>query len=127
MQSRKELQNRRNGGWPENVEHLPTVQWRETKLPEWATSADRFAVSEVCGDSLAEVGINDGDYVLIHLTPKVREGDLIAVNTPQGFLIKFLAQITTDYVYLYSSRLSASVAFPIKSTRIEGRVIRKTA
>jgi repressor LexA len=73
-----------------SVEFLPVVKTREVRLPSWASETDRFVLSQICGESLSEAGIYDGDYALIHLNYKgIANGDLIAALTPDGLLIKF--------------------------------------
>ena len=113
------------GRQAENVEYLPTVQWKDAILPSWATASDRFMVSQVCGDSLAGVGIKDGDYVLIHLTQQVLEGDLVGVTTPAGFLVKFLSYTPEGDLCLRGANADAPQTFPARSARIEGRIISK--
>lgn len=108
-----------------NVEYLPTVQWRDTILPDWATASDRFILSQVCGDSLTGIGINDGDFVLVYLTQQVYEGDLVGVTTPAGFLVKFLSYTPDGSLSLRGTGIDCPQIFPAKSSRIEGRVIRK--
>lgn len=73
-----------------SVEFLPTVKWRQVRLPRWARNSDRFIVSEICGDSLIGAGIFDGDLALVYLTQDIRQGDLVAALTPEGMLVKFL-------------------------------------
>lgn len=76
-----------------SVEYLPHIEWRLVRLPSWAGAGDRFVLSEVCGDSLTEAGIYDGDMALIHLNPDaIVDGDLVYAHTPEGTLIKFLSQ-----------------------------------
>jgi SOS-response transcriptional repressor LexA len=107
-----------------NVEYLPTVQWKETILPNWATAEDRFSLSQVFGDSLAAAGINDGDFVLIHLTQQVSEGDLVGVSTPAGFLVKFLSYTPDGSICLRGANGDLPQIFPANQAHIQGRIIR---
>lgn len=109
-----------------NVEYIPTVEWREVSIPHWATESDQFVLSEIYGDSLSGIGICDGDFVLIYLTNSVSEGDLIAATTPDGFLVKFLSYTPDGNVRLSGTDHVPRV-FPVKSVKIEGRVVRKEA
>lgn len=108
-----------------NVEYLPSVQWREITLPVWATASDRFTISQVFGDSLAGVGIKDGDFVLIHLTQQVIEGDLVGVTTPAGFLVKFLSYTPDGNLCLRGANGEHPQSFLPQYSRIVGRIIRK--
>lgn len=81
-------------------------------------------MSEIYGDSLADVGIKDGDYVLIHLTKNVSEGDLVAATTPAGFLVKFLSYAPNGNICLTDSDYIPR-CFPSESVYIEGRIVRK--
>src|SRR5688500_15620038 len=96
----KRAQKRLPGRKAGNVEYLPTVQCKDAILPSWPTASDRFMVSQICCESLTGVGINDGDYVLIHLTHQVLEGDLVGVTTPAGFLVKFLSYTSDGNICL---------------------------
>ena len=86
-----QIQVRGQLGAGAGVEFLPTVRFREARLPRWARSSDRFVLSEICGDSLTGVDIRDGDLALIYLTADIKPGDLVAVLTPEGLLVKFLS------------------------------------
>ena|SRR5687767_10592755 len=106
------------------VEFLPTVKFREVKIPRWARSSDRFVLSEICGDSLTGVDIRNGDLALIYLTTNVKVGDLVAVLTPAGLLVKFLS-FHGDQVRLQS----ANPRYPPhdydpQDVTIQGKVIR---
>lgn len=110
------------------VEYLPFVEWRDVRLPSWATDYDRFVVVRVCGDSLkTNVGfsVQNGDYALVHLTGDVREGDLAAVLTPRGMMLKFIHNEPGGMVRLES----ANPDFPphqyeASEITIQGRVVR---
>lgn len=121
LKNKKRLPRRGIG----NVEYLPTVQWKDITLPDWATASDRFMLSQVCGDSLTGAGINDGDFVLIHLTQDVSQGDLVGVTTPAGFLVKFLSFTSDGHLCLRGVNGERPQIFPSHNSRIEGRVIRK--
>jgi repressor LexA len=106
------------------VEFLPTVKFRKTKIPRWARSSDRFVLSEICGDSLIGADIRDGDLALIYLTTDIKPGDLVAVLTPTGLLVKFLS-FHGEQVRLQS----ANPEYPPhdydpEDVQIQGKVIR---
>lgn len=95
-------------------------------MPAWADDSDRFVLSEVCGDSLRNAGIYDGDYALIHLNcEEVRDGDLVAAFTPDGMLIKFFYHNHDGHIRFES----ANPAWPARyydpeDVTIQGKVIR---
>jgi len=110
-----------------SVEFLPVVKTREVRLPGWANETDRFVLSQVCGESLSEAGIYDGDYALIHLNCKgISNGDLIAALTPDGLLIKFFfRERKANRIRLESANQKFQPRYydPVDIT-IQGRVIR---
>ena len=110
------------------VEYLPFVEWRDVRLPSWANEHDRFVVVRVCGDSLLNAErapVRNGDYALVHLTGDVRDGDLAAVLTPEGMMLKFIHNEPGGRIRLdpanpdYDSR-----CFEASEVTIQGRVIR---
>lgn len=108
----------------ENVEYLPSIEWREVALPDWARKTDNFVICEIYGESLSAIGILDGDFVLIYLTNSVSPGDLIAATTPAGFLVKFLSYTLDGKVRLAGADHIPRI-FPASSVHIEGRVVGK--
>jgi SOS-response transcriptional repressor LexA len=107
-----------------SVEFLPTVRFKETRLPRWARNSDRFVLSEICGDSLTGVDIRDGDLALIYLTIDVKPGDLVAVLTPAGLLVKFLS-FHGDQVRLQSANPNyPPLDYNPEDVQIQGKVIR---
>jgi phage repressor protein C with HTH and peptisase S24 domain len=110
------------------VEYLPFVKWREVRTPSWAKEHDRFVLAQICGDSLLgypNFPVKHGDYALIHLTGDVREGDLAAVLTPQGMMIKFLHNQTGGMLRLESANPDyAAVYYDASEVQIQGRVVR---
>jgi SOS-response transcriptional repressor LexA len=109
-----------------SIEYLPTVEWREVRLPDWARDGDRFVLSEVCGDSLSGAGIYDGDFALIHINAEdIRDGDLIAALTPDGMLIKFFWHNYDNRVRLEGANPSWPVRYyEPEDITIQGKVIR---
>lgn len=110
------------------VEYLPFVEWRDVRLPSWANERDRFVVVRVCGDSLLHnpsVSVRNGDYALVHITGDVREGDLAAVLTPQGMMLKFVYHGEGDTVRLDSANPAfPSLYFDASDVTVQGRVVR---
>jgi SOS-response transcriptional repressor LexA len=107
-----------------SVEFLPCVRWREVKLPRWARASDQFVLSEICGNSLIGAGIQDGDLALIHLTTNIREGDLVAVLTPLGMLVKFLAYKNGHIILKSANANYPPRTYDPAEVTIQGKVIR---
>lgn len=108
------------------VEYLPIVRWIEVTLPRWARSFDRFVAAEICGDSLIGDHILDGDFVLVHLTTDVQQGNLAAVLAGGSLLIKYLF-VETDppRVRLESSHPDYPPQyFDIAEVSIKGRAVK---
>lgn len=57
------------------------------RLPRGARARDFFVV-RARGESLIEVGIHDGDYVVCKRSNEARAGQLAAVLTPDGVTLK---------------------------------------
>lgn len=112
-------------GAGKGVEHLPIVEWREVRLPEWARPHDKFILAHVSGDSLERVGVFSGDYALIHLTKDVRQGDLAGVLVRGWMKIKFVYVERDGRVRLESQheRYPPQTYEPTE-VDIQGRVIR---
>ena len=87
-----------------NIEYLPFVSWREVNLLR--KYKGRLVAAEICGESLSEDAILDGDMAVIELTHEARDGQLVAVLTPQGMMAKFFYQ-EPDYTIRLESRNQA--------------------
>jgi SOS-response transcriptional repressor LexA len=109
------------------VEFLPFLEWREIRLPSWAHENDRFFVARVCGDSLlnaTRVSVQNGDYALVHLTGDVRDGDLAAILTPEGMMLKFVYR-EGEQVRLESRHPNFPTRhFDASDVVVQGRVVR---
>jgi SOS-response transcriptional repressor LexA len=107
-----------------SIEYLPIVRWRDVRLPRWARGNDRFVCAEICGDSLKDKGIFDGDIALIHLTHDITPGDLAAILTPEGMLIKFVFVEDGKLRLESANRKYPSRYFDLADVEVQGRVIR---
>lgn len=113
------------GAAGKGVEYLPIVKFRDVRLPSWARAHDKFVMIEVCGSSLKDARICNGDYVLVYLTKDTREGDLVAINTPEGLLIKYAHLETDGRVRLESANKKYPPKwFDSNEIDITGKVIR---
>jgi repressor LexA len=78
------------GGKPVLIESLSIAGWREIRAPKGARAGDRFAAVPICGDSLVEDHITNGDILIVQLTKEARVGDLIIALTPDGLTVKYI-------------------------------------
>lgn len=110
------------------VEYLPIVRWIEVTLPRWARSSDRFVAAEICGNSLIGDHICDGDFVLVHLTKEVGQGNLAAIIAHGNLLIKhFYLETETDppRVRLESNNPDyPPIYFDLAEVSIKGRAVK---
>lgn len=79
-------------GAARTFDDLPIDEWVDVPAPKHARKTDRFCSAIVVGDSLTGCGIHDGDVAVVRLTfdaGEQRQGQLLAVWTPYGLLLKF--------------------------------------
>lgn len=108
-----------------SIEFLPIMRFRDVRLPRWANAKDKFVIAEVCGDSLVERGVFNGDMALILLTHEIKQGELAAVRTPEGMLIKFVYEEADGRIRLESAhRNHPPRRFDAEDIEIQGRVVR---
>lgn len=82
-------------------------------------------VAEICGDSLESKGVKAGDFALVHLTRDISQGDLAAICTPNGMLIKFVFVEHDGRVRLESAHPDyPPICFEMGDIDIQGRVVR---
>lgn len=110
------------------VEYLPFVEWRDVRLPSWANEHDRFVCVRVCGDSLLNaprISVRNGDYALVHLTGDIRDGDLAAVLTPEGMMLKFIYNEPGGRIRLEPANPDFDIRyFDASEVTVQGRVVR---
>ena len=70
-----------------NIEILPFIGWRDVNIRGFYKG--RLVTAEICGESLSDDGIFDGDLAVIELTQEPRDGQLVAVLTQRGMIAKF--------------------------------------
>ena len=73
---------------------LPTENWAEDAFVEMMALPRKMLVSnpamilDVAGDSMVDAGISDGDRVLVLLTQKFRDGDVVVVRIGDSYTVK---------------------------------------
>ncbi len=73
---------------------LPTENWAEEAFVEMMALPRKMLVSnpamilDVAGDSMVDAGISDGDRVLVLLTQKFRDGDVVVVRIGDSYTVK---------------------------------------
>jgi SOS-response transcriptional repressor LexA len=103
------------------LEYLPIVEWREVRLPSDAREQDRYVCAEICGDSLVDALIADGDLAVIELAAEARDGELVAALTPEGILAKFFYREPGGVIRLESrNEAYPNLRYPARRVRIQG-------
>ena len=72
-------------GGPEEVEG---GELRTLEIPDTFGRCDHLAALEVRGDSMVEAHIVPGDVVVVHRQTRAEPGDLVVVETPEGWTLK---------------------------------------
>ena len=93
-------------GAARRFEDLPIDEWADVPTPKHARKTDRYCSAIIVGDSLVEKGIQDGDVAVIRLTfdaSEMHQGQLLAVWTPYGLLLKFVYRTLKNKVRLVSA------------------------
>lgn len=73
---------------------LPTENWAEDAFVEMMALPRKMLVSnpamilDVAGDSMVDAGISDGDRVLVLLTQKFMDGDVVVVRIGDSYTVK---------------------------------------
>lgn len=93
-------------GAARSFDDLPIDEWVDVPAPKHVRSSDRYCSAIIVGDSLIGRGINDGDVAVVRLTfdaSELKQGQLLAVWTPYGLLLKFVFQTLKGKVRLVSA------------------------
>ena len=73
---------------------VPTENWAEESFAEMMSLPRKMLVSnpamilDVAGDSMVDAGISDGDRVLVMMTQKYRDGDVVVVRIGDTYTVK---------------------------------------
>lgn len=70
-------------GNADNVTDFP-VDWRDIRLPRWASTNDEFLAIPIRDDLYESEHIVSGDLAIVHVTETIFPGDPIVVFTRQG-------------------------------------------
>jgi repressor LexA len=101
----------------ENVEEL-------LPLPEDFTGGGKLFMLRVRGDSMVEVGILDGDYVVVRQQPDATTGDVVAAGIPGGeATIKTFSRQDDQIVLLPANQQMSPMVFPASDVEIYGKVV----
>lgn len=107
---------------------FPITEWRDTRPIPHSRQQDQFCASPVCGDSLNGDGIFDGDYVILRLTferHEIKQGQLVAVFTPYGLLLKHIYFTLNKKVRLVSANTEfEDILLDAEEVNVQGIVVR---
>lgn len=62
---------------------------RTVPQPIGTLPTDKLIIRRVCGDSLIDVRIADGDWVMYKQADSAKPGQLVVISTPHGDTVKF--------------------------------------
>ncbi len=93
-------------------------------LGELFINDNRFAL-QVKGDSMIDIGILDGDWVIIEQRPTARDGDIVvALIDEQDATLKRFKRLSADQVLLIPENTSLSpMQYAIERVRIQGILV----
>ncbi len=97
------------------VEFLPSVRKRKITRPKNARPGDDLISARVCGDSLRDDGIMDGDRVTCRLNfemSEVKNGKLVIAKLPCGGLVLKHFYLLDDGQNVKVLLMSANPAYP---------------
>jgi repressor LexA len=101
----------------ENVEELYS-------LPEEFTGKGETFMLKVRGDSMIEVGIFDGDYVVVRHQPTAEDGDIVVAGIPdEEATVKRLRRQDASIILIPANASMAPLEFPADEVTIFGKVI----
>lgn len=93
-------------GAARRFDELPFDGWIDVPAPKNARKTDSYCSAIIVGDSLTGRGIQDGDMAVVRRTfdaSELRQGQLLAVWTPYGLLLKFVYWTLKGKVRLVSA------------------------
>ncbi|MBT3514082.1 MAG: LexA family transcriptional regulator [Nitrospina sp.] len=116
-----------------NISHTPVVAGLPTTVSDVTTDPfmiDQFLISKpsktilvpVQGDSMINVGINDGDVVVVEIRSTAKTGDIVVANIDDEFTVKTLGKKRGKPVLLPANDLYPVIR-PKGSLEILGVVI----
>jgi repressor LexA len=101
----------------ENVEELYS-------LPEEFTGKGETFMLKVRGDSMIEVGIFDGDYVVVRHQPTADDGDIVVAGIPgEEATVKRLRRQGASVILIPANASMAPLEFSADEVTIFGKVI----
>jgi repressor LexA len=93
-------------------------------LPENFTGGGNLFMLRVRGDSMIEVGILDGDYVVVRQQPDANAGEIVAAGIPGGeATIKTFSRRGDEIVLLPANPSMGPMVFPASEVTIFGKVV----
>ena len=97
-------------------------------INDWINNIDACYMLTICGNSMQEAGIMNGDYVIIERKEKYEAGDIVVAVIDGAYTIKFLRKDKQNQYYLQAANDSMDDIYPGESLEIDGKlrtVVRK--
>ena len=93
-------------------------------LPEDFTGDGNLFMLRVRGESMIEVGILDGDFVVVHQQPEVRNGDVVVAGIPgEEATVKTYRKEGDEIVLVPHNAKLSPMRFPPAEVTIYGKVV----
>lgn len=107
------------------IDALPVTGFREIRPFRNARPGARFAAAPVCGDSLTEANIIEGDWVIFEMAHTCRPGQLVVAATPWGLAVKyFWPQVDGTIILKGANQLYEDQVWLADEVRVQGVVRR---
>lgn len=111
-------------GASKSVENIPIEGWVEIKPPKGYRESDRLVAAPVEGDSLIGDRICHGDIAILRLNfdiANISNGDICAILTPYGCLLKHVYLTLDDRIRLVSSNPTyKAILLDLEHVEIQG-------
>ena len=92
-----------SAGKPIFSDYYEILRYRKIPRPLHTAPSDQLYLARVSGDSLLDVRIADGDWIVFKATSEANAGRLCVVSTPHGLTVKFIWPHLTGAVILRSA------------------------
>jgi SOS-response transcriptional repressor LexA len=111
-------------GTPTPLDYWKIEKFRTIREPRNAKLSDRFAAVPVCGDSLIEQGIFNGDILIFKFTEFAVPSRLCIWQTPEGITAKFAEKSGEDEFITLHNRSGWRKCFFANEIKMIGVVVR---
>jgi len=102
-----------------------TGEWKEISK-DVKKLDEKVYIIRVNGDSMVNVGIDDGDTLLVQEQEEFKSGDIVVANTPNGTTVKrFISQDSPPYLFLKPENPKYKIIHFTEEITLQGKIIGK--